>query len=180
MDGRSERTNVGVLGVIQRGNRILDFLLEIWYNIHTGWEITAPLETQRRQEMTKKIVDTIRRTGNAKSPSRYIEVIQGSGKHADRQVLSTAITKVQGDEQFRHGALRIPIEQYAFKVGTKTVERFADAAALVLRKHQVVLANPEADDVQEYVKRAYAIINGTDKLRVLKDIPKDFKPAVAA
>jgi len=118
--------------------------------------------------MGKKVVDTIRRTGNAQSPTRHIEVIVGSGKSAVREVLGTAIKKIKGPEQFRHGGAHIPVEQYGFQVGAKTVERFADATALVLRKHRIALAQPKADDVQEYVKRAYRIIDGKDKLRTLK------------
>lgn len=127
-----------------------------------------------------KIVDVIRRTGNAASPSRHIEVIQGSGKNAVREVLSTSITKVKGPEQFRHGAAHTPVEQYAFQVGAKTVERFADAAALVLRKHKVRLALPNDDGVQEYVKRAFDIVEGREELRIVKELPEDYAPAVEA
>lgn len=130
--------------------------------------------------MGNKVVDVIRRTGNARSPSRYIEVIQGSGKNAVREVLGTQIIKIKGPEQFRHGADHIPVEQYGFQVGARTVERFADATALVLRKHRVVLALPDDESVQEYVKRAYRIIAGKETLRILKDVPEDYKPAVEA
>jgi len=131
--------------------------------------------------MAKKIVDTIRRTGSAQSSTRYIEVITGSGKDAVREVLKTAIKKIKGPEQFRHGGSHIPVEQYGFQVGVKTVERFADATALVLRKHRVALAQPKADDVQEYVKRAYRIIDGKEKLRVMKKAEfAGFKPAIEA
>jgi len=131
--------------------------------------------------MGKKVVDTICRTGNAGSPTRFIEVIIGSGKDAVREVLSTPITKIKGPEQFRHGGSHIPVEQYGFQVGAKTVERFADAAALVLRKHQVVLALPKDDSVQEYVKRAYRIIDGKDVLRLLKKADfAEYIPAVEA
>ena len=131
--------------------------------------------------MGKKVVDVIRRTGNAQSPTRYIEVIMGSGKSAVREVLKTAITKIKGQEQFRHGAAHVPVEQYGFQVGAKSVERFADAAALVLRKHRVVLALPKDEDVQEYVKRAYRIIDGKETLRILKKADREgFKPAVEA
>ena len=131
--------------------------------------------------MGKKVVDVIRRTGNAQSPTRYIEIIQGSGKSAVREVLKTAITKIKGPEQFRHGAAHTPVEQYGFQVGVKSVERFADAAALVLRKHRVVLALPKDDSVQEYVKRAYRIIDGKEALRILKKADMEgYKPAVEA
>lgn len=130
--------------------------------------------------MSKKIVDTIRRTGNAQSPSRYLVVIQGEGKHAHRVTLSTAITKIKGPEQFRHGASHIPVEQYAFRVGTTTYERFADAAAVVLKKHHVELANPNAEDLQEYVAKAYKIIRGEEQLRILAEVPETFVPAVEA
>jgi len=130
--------------------------------------------------MSRKIVDVIRRTGNAQSPSRFIEVIQGSGKNAVREVLSTPITKIKGPEAFRFGAAHTPVEQYGFQVGAKTVERFADAAALVLRKHQVRLALPNDEGVQEYVQRAFRIIEGKEKLRILKDVPAGFVPAIEA
>jgi len=131
--------------------------------------------------MGKKVVDTIRRTGNASSPTRFIEVIIGSGKNAVREVLSTPISKIKGPEQFRHGGEHIPVEQYGFQVGVKTVERFADATALVLRKHRVILALPKDDSVQEYVKRAYRIIDGKDTLRTLKKADfAEYVPAVEA
>lgn len=126
--------------------------------------------------MSKKVVDAIRRTGNASSPIRQIEVIQGFGRTQVRQVLSTPIMKLKGPEKFRFGANHVPMEQYGFKVGAKFVERFADAAALVLRKHQVVLASPGASDVQEYVRKAYQIIGGEEVLREV-DPPEAFVPA---
>lgn len=130
--------------------------------------------------MSKKIVDTIRRTGNAQSPARYIVVIQGEGKDAVRTTLGTAITKVKGPEQFRFGGQHTPVEQYAFQVGKVTYERFADATAVILKKHHIELANPTADDVQEYVKRALKINRGEEKLRVLEEVPTSYVPAVEA
>lgn len=128
--------------------------------------------------MTTKIVDTIRRTGTATSPIRQLIVVQGSGKHAVETVLSTSIEKIKGAEAFRFGGSPRPMEQYAFRVGKTVVERFADAAALVLRRHHVSLADPAADDHQEYVKRAFAILAGTEAMRVLssEDI-EGYQPA---
>lgn len=128
--------------------------------------------------MSKKIVDTIRRTGTASSPTRFIVTIQGSGKDAVRTTLSTPITKVKGPEQFRHGGAHVPMEQYAFQVGSTTYERFADAAAVVLKRHHVELAQPDASDVQEYVQKAFKIIRGEEKLRILKEVPESYQPAI--
>lgn len=130
--------------------------------------------------MAHKIVDTIRRTGTKTSPIRHIEVIQGSGKSAVREVLSTEIVKLKAPEQFRNGPARTPVEQYHFQVGSKVVERFADAAALVLRKHQIRLADPSAEGLQTYVKKAFDIIEGRAELSVIAELPEGFKPAVEA
>jgi hypothetical protein len=69
--------------------------------------------------------------------------------------------------------------QYAFKVGGKTVERFADAAALVMKKHHVELAGNETANAQIYVQRATAILEGRDTLRILSEVPEEAKPAIA-
>lgn len=114
--------------------------------------------------MAKKIVDTIRRTGNSKTAIRQIVVVQGSGKSAVETVLSTPITKIDMGMSFRNGGRRTPIEQYAFKVGKRTVERFADAAALVLKKHNIALAG-QMEEAQTYVQRAFAIVQGKDEIR---------------
>jgi len=93
-----------------------------------------------------------------------------------RQVLSTPIVKIQGPDAFRHGPAHVPVEQYGFRVGSRTVERFADAAALVLRKHKVRLSQPDAEGVQQYVRRAFAIIEGEEELRTFNP-SEDFAPA---
>ena len=113
--------------------------------------------------MATKTVDQIRRTGSGTSKIRQIVVVQGSGKTAVETVLSTPIEKISKGLAFRHGAARVPVEQYAFKVGAKTVERFADAAALVLKRHHIELASDEG--AQTYVKRAFEILRGREELR---------------
>jgi hypothetical protein len=129
--------------------------------------------------MAKKTVDAIRRTGTARTPIRQLVVVQGEGKTAVETVLSTPIEKVEWGMQFRFGASPKPVEQYAFKVGGKTVERFADAAALVMKKHHVELAGNETANAQIYVQRATAILEGRDTLRILSEVPEEAKPAIA-
>jgi hypothetical protein len=123
------------------------------------------------------IVDGIRRTGSATSPFRQLEVLQGD----NRRVLSTPITKISWDLEFRGGATATPIEQYVFKVDGKIVERFADATALVLKKHHVEIdASVPASELQIYVKKALAIMKGTDQLHVHSgSLPTSAAPAIA-
>lgn len=130
--------------------------------------------------MTAKTVDSIRRTGRATSKTRQIVVVQGSGKHAVETVLSTTITKIDCGLQFRFGAARVPVEQYAFKVGAKTVERFADATALVLKRHNIVLSG-NAAEAQTYVQKAFDIVNGKAELHEvnLDELMATSTPAVA-
>lgn len=97
--------------------------------------------------MAQKLVDSIRRTGTSTSPIRQLVVVQGSGKNAVETVLSTPIEKIDMGLSFRNGGARTPIEQYAFRVGGKTVERFADAAALVFKRHHIALAG-QIDEAQ--------------------------------
>jgi hypothetical protein len=115
--------------------------------------------------MAKKVVDAVRRTGSARSKVRQIVVIQGEGKNKVEQVLSTTIEKLEFAPQFRFGKSPRPIDQYGFKVGSKSVERFADATALVLKRHQVQIAQPE--DAQIYVKKAVAIMEGKEALHTM-------------
>jgi len=115
--------------------------------------------------MSNKIVDAIRRTGRSASPTRQIVVVQGFGKAKVETVLSTKITKISKPDAYRKmGGRNQPVEQYAFRVGDKTVERFADATALVLRKHQVRLS-PDIDVKQAYVKKAFDILAGKESLQ---------------
>jgi len=120
-------------------------------------------------------VDTIHRTGTAASPTRYIVTIRGKGRDKEEKQLSTPITKIGWKPEFRHGLRRTPVEQYAFKVGKQTVERFADATALVMRKHQVELEDP-TEGHQGYVKQALKMIAGQEKIHFLKDLPDDAAP----
>lgn len=126
--------------------------------------------------MAKMIVDSIRRTGTATSPIRQIVVVQGEGKTAVERVLSTAIEKLSWGNEFRHGGAHTPIEQYAFRVNGKVYERFADAAAVILKRHNVELSDLEG--AQAYVKKAFAIIRGEDQLRVVTELPSGAAPAV--
>lgn len=113
--------------------------------------------------MAQKIVTSIRRTGTVASPTRQIVVVQGTGRKSVETVLSTPIEKIEMGLSFRNGGARTPIEQYAFRVGTKTVERFADATALVLKKHHIALDDMET--AQTYVKKAFKILTGQEDLR---------------
>lgn len=124
--------------------------------------------------MSKMIATSIRRTGRAETPVRHLVVVQGSGKEAVERILSAAIEKVQWGVEFRHGGKPAPMEQYAFRVGGKTVSRFADAAALVLKKHHVEV---EAGDHQEYLKAALAIMKGEEGLREVV-LPETATPAI--
>jgi hypothetical protein len=127
--------------------------------------------------MSKMIVDAIRRTGTASSPFRQLVVIQGD----HRRTLGTPINKISWFPQFRHGASKTPIEQYVFQVDGKIVERFADATALVLKKHHVEIeANVPEDELQIYVRKARAIMAGTEPLHVHADpLPDTAGPATA-
>jgi len=116
--------------------------------------------------MTKSIVTSIHRTGSATSVLRHLVVQKGEGKNAEFVTLSTPITKVSLPEAFaKAGGKTIPIEQYGFKVGAKTVQRFADAAALVFKRHFVTMSDENIAEAQIYVKRAFAIVAGTESLR---------------
>lgn len=128
--------------------------------------------------MANKIVDKVRRTGHSASSMRQLVVVQGDGKDEVETVLTTPIHKVEWGLQFRHGGARTPVEQYAFRVGAKTYARFADAASVVLRKHHIELATLEG--AQIYVKKAFAIINGTEPLRMAEDVPTGAKMAGVA
>lgn len=124
--------------------------------------------------------DTIRRTGSAASPKRFLVGIIKSGqkgKPDQRITFTTPITKVAGPDKFRQGAGKIPIEQYAFQVRARTFERFGDAAAAVLKIHHASLKDPTADDVQEYLKLAHKINAGEVEARVIEQ-PEGFAPAV--
>jgi len=125
--------------------------------------------------------DTIRRTGKATSEKRFLVGIIGHDtktSKAERVTFSTPIIKVAGPDQFRQSGGRRPIEQYAFMVRKTTYERFAGAAAAVLRIHHASLKNPEAEDVQEYLKVATKINAGEIEAKILKEQPEDFIPAI--
>jgi hypothetical protein len=116
--------------------------------------------------MAKKTVDFIRRTGTATSPIRQIICVNGRGKAAVEKTLSTPIEKVElPHPQFRAmGAGSSPIEQYAFRIGNKTVSRFADACALVLKRHHIEVADAEEDGQQAYVRKALRKIRGQEPI----------------
>jgi hypothetical protein len=126
--------------------------------------------------MANKIVDYIRRTGSATSPVRNLVVVQGTGKSAVETVLSTSITKLSWGLAFRHGAAATPVEQYAFQVGKRVFERFADAAAVVLKRHNIELAANELDSAQTYVQDAFKILRGEQELREITP-PAEAVPA---
>lgn len=126
--------------------------------------------------MSKMFVDAVRRSGSADRPFRQLEVVQGKS----RLVLDTAIKKISWAPEFRHGASARPIEQYIFQVGDKVVERFADATALVLKRHNVEFeANVPRDELQTYVRKALEIMEGKEPLHVHNaPLPADAKEAV--
>lgn len=113
--------------------------------------------------MNKKLVNSIYRTGTSKTATRRLVVTQGTGKNAVTTVLSTPIEKIEMGLSFRNGRSRTPIEQYMFRVGKRHVERFADAAALVLKKHHIAL--DENAKVPAYVQHAFNIMNGNAAIR---------------
>lgn len=129
--------------------------------------------------MNKMLVNAIRRTGSATSPIRQLIAVQGEGKDAVERVLSTVIEKIEWGFEFRFGGSHTPVEQYAFRVRGKTYERFADAAAVVMKIHHIELAENEVIEAQIYVQRAVAILKGQDDLRLLTEVPSDAKPAIA-
>lgn len=126
--------------------------------------------------MSKLTATSLRRTGTVTSPIRQIVVVQGTGRDAVERILSTPIEKIQWGVEFRHGAAPAPMEQYAFRVGKTVVERFADATALVMKKHHVVL---EPGTHQEYVVVAQDILKSLKPLRVITP-PSDAVPATGA
>lgn len=125
-------------------------------------------KTNGEVEMSKMIVDGLRRTGSATSKFRQIVAVQGK----DKRTLNTVIEKVEWAPQFRFGAEPKPMEQYAFRVRGKIYERFADATAAVMKIHHIEVAANELEDAQEYVKRAAAILAGTEEIR-LAQLPEE-------
>ena len=117
--------------------------------------------------MAQKIISKIRRTGSATSAVRRLIVTQ-NGEDFE---LSTPILKVQTESVIRGGSDRRPVEQYAFRVGKQTVERFADAAALVLRKHHVSMPAELQMGSQAYVRRAFRILSGAEEMKLA---PEEF------
>lgn len=117
----------------------------------------------------------IHRTGNAMSPFRQLVIEQGTGKTKVEQVLPTPIFKVQWGLQFRHGTSHKPVEQYAFKVDGLVYERFADATAVVLMKHDVQILALVASQV--YVRKALRIMVSEEPLRVI-EMPETAGPAI--
>lgn len=114
-------------------------------------------------------------TRKALSPAvRVLEVHQEDNV----RTLSTQILKVELPEKFVKGSGKTaPVEQYAFVVDNKTVARFADAAALVLKKHHVAVRSEDLEDVQIYVRKAVEILNGKAELRLAEP---DFEGASPA
>lgn len=109
--------------------------------------------------MTKMQVTNVRREASRDKMTYHLIVT----KDGEPRTLLTPIEKVMGPPQFRAGR---PIEQYAFRVAGRSVERFADAAAIVLKRHHVAMLVTEED--QEYVQRAFAIMRGDEELRPAK------------
>lgn len=101
--------------------------------------------------MAKMIVTEVSRKTTEKNTFR-IAVTKASG---DEVTLSTPIVKVIGEPEYRKvGARTVPVEQYGFEVAGKKVDRFADATAIVLKRHQIEIA--EGAKVPTYVEKAVA------------------------
>jgi hypothetical protein len=94
---------------------------------------------------------------------RLLEVHTADG---EVRVLGTEIHKVRLPEAFiKAGGKTVPVEQYAFKVGGMVVARFADATALVFKRHHIAISQ-DAEGSQNYVREALAIIRGEKELRL--------------
>jgi len=117
--------------------------------------------------MAKMTPDRVKRTGSASTSLRQLVAVWNGepGKRDTERTLGTPINKVayKADTAFRSFGGNRPIEQYAFEVAGKFVERFADATALVLKRHHVQVE--VTDDSPTYVKRALAMIAGTEEVR---------------
>ena len=121
--------------------------------------------------MTTKTIDSIHRTGNSSSAIRHLVAVIGTGRDRDEQILSTPITKIQWAPEFRGGQNAAPMEQYAFRVGKRVVERFADAAALVIRKHHIKIEMAE-EEMAQYVRKAVRMARGDEEIRFLDEVPE--------
>lgn len=126
---------------------------------------------------TETLCDRIIRTGNINSPFRQLIAVIGEGRTRTEIVLSPRINKVEWGLQFRHGSARTPVEQYAYEVNGVVFERFADAASVVMNLNGVKI-NSLLGDLQIYVRRALAIIEGRDQIRIITDLPATIAPAV--
>jgi hypothetical protein len=118
--------------------------------------------------MTTKLVDAVARhavrDGAGKTTNqRVLSVTQGRGKDAKTVVLSTPIVKIDWGTSFRALGGATPMEQYTFQVDRRQVERFADAAALVLRKHHVQVA--DGAEVPTYLQEAIARLRGEKPIK---------------
>jgi hypothetical protein len=98
--------------------------------------------------MSKMIVTSLRRTAVKKDTFRLV-VTKADGTEV---TLKTPIQKLNLGTAYRKlGGIK-PIEQYGFQIGKRQVERFDQATAAVLGRHNAILA---ADaDVPAYAKRA--------------------------
>lgn len=126
------------------------------------------------------IAHRIVRTGRATSAIRHLELVTDLDEKGNefRTKLSTPIEKIEWGLSFRHGGGRVPMEQYAFRVGAKVYERFADATAAVLRRHRVTVSKLEQH--QRYVEKALAILAGAEEIRIMQVVPQDAQPAIGA
>lgn len=103
--------------------------------------------------MAKMIVTEVSRKVASKGQF-VIAVTKASGEEA---TLATTIQRIQRDApEFRKiGGRTYPVDQYAFEVNGKTVDRFADATAIVLKRHNIEIA--EGAKVPTYVSKAVAL-----------------------
>lgn len=122
-------------------------------------------------------------TRKASGPAaRFIAVHQPSSNPKVKfttRLLGTKITKVELPEKYAkmHKGQTVPIEQYAFKVDDRIVLRFADATAIVLKKHHVDVDLGKFETRQVYLVKALEILAGKEPL---KDVTADMASAAEA
>ncbi len=98
--------------------------------------------------MAKMQIVSLRRTAVSKDNFQLVAV----KVNGEEVTLSTPIVKINKGVEFRKiGGIR-PVEQYGFQVGKQEVERFDSATMLVLRRHNVEIA--EGADIPAYAARA--------------------------
>lgn len=108
--------------------------------------------------MAKMQLKTARRT---KVSPTHFAIVGVRATNGEEIQLTTLVEKtIQPAEYRKVGGKVIPVEQYAFKVGTKVVDRFADAAALVMKRHNIEIV--DGAEIPAYLAKAVAINAGVE------------------